>query len=50
MREVLFSRDDIISIKISINMDILLIEFYENIGEYFYKNIGSIKIFLILIT
>ena len=34
-------------IKISININILIIKFYENITNidgYFYKNIGSIKI------
>ena len=39
-------------IKISVNTDISVIGFYGNIGNiggYFYKNIGSIKIFHILI-
>ena len=39
-------------IKISVNTDISVIEFYGyigNIGGYFYKNIGSIKFFYILI-
>ena len=39
-------------IKISVNMDITVIGFYENIiniGGYFYKNISLIKFFYILI-
>ena len=39
-------------IKISVNTDISVIGFYENIGNIggnFYKNIGLIKIFHILI-
>ena len=38
-----------LSIKISVNTNISVIGFYGNIGGYFYKNIGSIKIFYILI-
>ena len=36
-------------IKISVNTDISVIRFYENIGGYFYKNISSIKFFHILV-